>query len=170
MKWRAAGSDFLEPRGMARSARGRKSRTDVAGTRSRAREAGSAFGQTSLYRGRRWVRPSRKHMERRRAVLIGSAIRISRQLAQQQDVVHLGQAPRPRVVTRNGDRRYRQTRRVSRSWHRKIDNEAGDVSAMWMQHRPPHPRRPPCEASRYWREWTWRSSSRSIVAELGNVI
>jgi hypothetical protein len=50
MKWRSAGSDFLGPRGMVRSARGRKSRTDVAGTRSRAREAGSAFGQTSLYR------------------------------------------------------------------------------------------------------------------------
>jgi len=33
---------------------------DVAGTRSRARVAGSAFGQTSLYRGRRWVCPSRK--------------------------------------------------------------------------------------------------------------
>src|SRR3954454_14498015 len=62
-EWRAAGSDFLGPRGMVRSARGRKSRTHVAGTRSRAREAGSAFGQTSLYRGRRWVRPSGKHME-----------------------------------------------------------------------------------------------------------
>jgi hypothetical protein len=114
MKWRAGGSDFLGPRGMARIARGRKSRTDVAGARSRGREAGSPFGQTSLYRGRRWVRLSRKHMECRQAAL--SAVRVSTQRASQRNVVHLSRPPKRCVIPYKGTCRCQQHRRTCRRW------------------------------------------------------
>lgn len=146
MKWRAAGSDFLGPRGMARSARGRKSRTDVAGTRSRARKAGSAFGQTSLYRGRDGcARRENTWNEDRRPLSVrpfgskATGVAAKRKLT-------LTRPPRWRVISRIGDRRCQQSRRTCRSCHRKIDYEAGGVPAMWMQPRPPHPcNRPPCE-------------------------
>jgi hypothetical protein len=59
---------------------------------------------------------------------------------------------------------------VGRSCHRKIDNEASDVPAMWMQHRPPHPRRPSWETSKVLAGVDMPVIDSVFVAELGDMI